>query len=265
MTSMLSLQALPAFSDNYVWVLANDRYCVAVDPGDPQSLIEFCAHTGIQLAAVLLTHHHFDHVNGVPELRAVFGAELAVHGPCATIASVNRPACGADRIRIAGLDIGLEVLALPGHTHDHLAYLCDAGALGAPVLFCGDVLFAAGCGRIIEGTADQLMQSLDVLNRLPGDTLVCCAHEYTLKNLRFAAQCDPGNAELRHWQEQAIQLRHEGLATLPTRLDLERRVNPFLRVDRPEVQAAVAHLSGVPVRGRRDTFAMMRALRDGFH
>ena len=231
----MELIALPAFSDNYLWLLHDGAQALVVDPGDAAPVLEALRQRSLTLASILVTHHHADHTGGVAELRAATGAQ--VFGPATE--AVPEPLVrvkGGDVVRTLGLTF--EVIDVPGHTAGHIAYFCP-DMDGAPLLFCGDTLFSGGCGRLFEGTPAQMLASLDRLAALPGATRVCCAHEYTLSNLRFARAVEPGNHALAAYEQQCERLREEGRPTLPSRIDTERAVNPFLRSREASVTQAV--------------------------
>jgi len=250
---------LPAFSDNYLWLLARDGRAAIVDPGDAQPVERALAERQLTLEAILVTHHHGDHVGGVARLRAT-GAR--VYGPRAeNIAGVDVALAGGDHIEVLGLPF--TVLDVPGHTAGHIAYY--APTLAPPAVFCGDTMFACGCGRLFEGTPAQMLASLDALAALPPHTRMYCAHEYTLANIRFALAVEPGNADLQQRARDATALRERGEPTVPSSIALERATNPFLRSDVPEVRAsAVAHAGAAAARDRVQTFAALRAWKDGF-
>ncbi len=206
-----------------------------VDPGDAQPVLDYLQANALQLESILITHHHIDHTGGVEHLRVGTGA--AVFGPATeTMPEPLQRLRGGQGVDVLGLHF--RVLDVPGHTSGHIAYVCDDVA-GAPMLFCGDTLFSAGCGRLFEGTPAQMLASLNLLAELPGSTRVCCTHEYTLSNLKFAREVDPENIELKDYQQQCVALRAQGLPTLPTSIGLEREINPFLRSDTPAVIASV--------------------------
>lgn len=231
----MELIALPAFDDNYFWLLHDGQQALVVDPGDAAPVRAALERLGLKLASILVTHHHADHTGGVAELRAASGAQ--VFGPARErIPEPFTPLAGGDLAQALG--IGFQVLDVPGHTAGHIAYFApDVG--GAPLLFCGDTLFSGGCGRLFEGTPAQMLASLDALAALPAATRVCCAHEYTLGNLRFACAVEPGNAALADYQRHCQALRARGEPTLPARIDTERAINPFLRSREPAVTQAV--------------------------
>lgn len=257
--------ALPAFSDNYIWLIDDGRNALVVDPGQAAPVFEALEREGLRLAAILLTHHHADHVGGVGEIVARYGS-LPVYGPAhESIAEVTVPLAGGSRIEITAPTASFDVIDVPGHTRGHIAYYqAPSDSAGLPHLFCGDTLFANGCGRLFEGTPAQMLASLDALAALPGETQVHCAHEYTLSNLRFAVAVEPGNAELQDWRRRALALREAGVPTLPTTLAQERATNPFLRVDAAEVRASVAAQVGHEAPSRLAVFTALRAWKDHF-
>ncbi|HQQ72022.1 MAG TPA: hydroxyacylglutathione hydrolase [Alicycliphilus sp.] len=230
----MNLLPLPAFSDNYIWMLHDRRHAVVVDPGDAAPVLQALRDMGLSLQAILVTHHHGDHVGGVNALRDASGA--TVYGPAGEIMPepLTRLRQG-DSVSVLGLRFA--VLDVPGHTAGHIAYHC-ADMDGAPLLFCGDTLFSGGCGRLFEGTPAQMQASLDALAALPGDTRVCCAHEYTLSNLKFAQAVEPHNQALHDYASQCQALRQAGRPTLPAHMATERAINPFLRTREATVAQA---------------------------
>ncbi len=231
----MNIIALPAFADNYIWLMHDGGSALVVDPGDAQPVLEALQRDSLQLAAILVTHHHPDHTGGVQALRESTGA--TVYGPSRErIPEPFIPLKDGDGIAALGID--WTVIDVPGHTAGHIAFF--AGDIdGTPLLFCGDTLFSGGCGRLFEGTPAQMLSSLDTLAALPGATRVCCTHEYTLANLRFARAVEPDNEALVAYDIQCRALRERKLPTLPSSLSLELQINPFLRSRESTVRHAV--------------------------
>jgi hydroxyacylglutathione hydrolase len=248
---MFDVIRIPAFKDNYIWLLRKGTSAVVVDPGDARPVLEVLEREGLTLSSILVTHHHADHQGGVAGLLAHHPAE--VFGPAAeSITALTRPLHGGETICLASLEAEFRVIAVPGHTLGHLAYY------GAGCLFCGDTLFGAGCGRLFEGTAAQMHESLRQIAALPDDTAVYCAHEYTEANLRFALSVEPGNRRLRERFDEVAVTRAKGLATVPSSLALEKATNPFLRCREPELVAAAQSR----VAEANDSLAVFAALRE---
>lgn len=234
--SDLAVLAVPAFKDNYLWLIHDGEHAAAVDPGDHQPILDALADHKLALTAILLTHHHADHIGGVAQLTERF--HVPVFGPAKeAIAGVTRPLAEGDRIAVPGIDLELDVLDVPGHTRGHIAYVRHTP--GAHWLFCGDTLFAGGCGRLFEGTPAQMVESLAKLAALPDDTQVFCAHEYTLSNLRFADAVEPGNRALQLRLGDDCAKRAQGLPTVPSTIGLEKGTNPFLRYREPAIVASL--------------------------
>jgi hydroxyacylglutathione hydrolase len=224
--STLAVLTVPAFKDNYLWIIHDGVHAAVVDPGDGQPILDALRAHGLSLTAILLTHHHADHIGGVPQLLAEYS--VPIYGPRNdNIAAVTHPLGEGDRVQVPGLALELSVLDVPGHTLGHISYVRETP--GAHWLFCGDTLFGAGCGRLFEGTPEQMAASLAKLAALPGDTLVYCAHEYTLSNLRFAEAVEPGNRALQMRLEADSKARGTNLPTIPSNIAIELATNPFLR------------------------------------
>lgn len=261
----MNLVALPAFTDNYIWMLHNGVDAVVIDPGDSAPVLAALDRLQLKLAAILLTHHHDDHIGGVPALLPRL--QGTVHGPA--LEAIPDPCIrvrGGDSVQALGLDF--RVIDVPGHTSGHIAYFCQpqpgtAAGADAPMLFCGDTLFVGGCGRLFEGTPVQMHHSLQALAALPGDTLVCCAHEYTLSNLKFARAVDADNAELANHILRCEQLRAAGEPTVPGRLSVELATNPFLRCSAPAVIAS-ARLHGARSDQPVEVFTALRQWKNDF-
>lgn len=260
------IEAIPALRDNYFWLIAgpDGRSAAVVDPGEAAPVQAALSAHGYALGAILLTHHHGDHVGGVAELARQWHCE--VFGPAGeAIAGVTTAVAAGAIVAPAGLGTSFEVIDVPGHTRGHIAYFAERhGTDQRPVLFCGDTLFAGGCGRIFEGTPEQLLASLDRLAALPGQTLVYCAHEYTVSNLRFALAAEPGSAELVARNDEALRMQAAGIATVPSNIAIELATNPFLRCDQVSIRNTVATRIGKPPVSRIETFAQLRAWKNQF-
>jgi hydroxyacylglutathione hydrolase len=259
----MKLVALPAFSDNYIWMLHDGRQAVVVDPGDAAPVLQALDAEGLSLAAILVTHHHPDHVGGLAGLRPRLLGK--VYGPAhETIPTPFEPLDDGAQLTVLGMNF--TVIDVPGHTAGHIAYFHAATSpdtvgqdtAETPILFCGDTLFSAGCGRLFEGTPAQMHASLARLAALPGNTRVCCAHEYTESNLRFAAAVEPANAAVTQAVASCRSLRLQGLPTLPSTIAHERAINPFMRCD------AAAVIRAATARGAADHggAAVLGALRE---
>jgi hydroxyacylglutathione hydrolase len=259
-SSPLGVRPVRAFADNYIWLIEapqRPNHVVAVDPGEAAPVRAELERSGASLAAILLTHHHPDHIGGARELLAL--GDIPVIGPDdPRIAVRTRTVRDGERCELPDLGLGFDILHLPGHTLSHIAFW------GHGALFCGDTLFSAGCGRMFEGTAQQMNASLNRLRDLPPETLVYCGHEYTAANLRFALTVEPQNAAALDYQQRVAKLRAADAPTLPSPLSLEIRVNPFLRCDAPAVQAAAAGHAGRPLHDNADVFGALRAWKDQF-
>lgn len=251
----MTLFPVPAFSDNYIWVLHDGQRALVVDPGESDGVSRWLAAQGLVLETILVTHHHPDHTGGVAALRDATGARVV--GPAREVIPEPLLRVGsADVVQALGLD--WTVIEVPGHTAGHIAFYCP-DMDGQPLLFCGDTLFSGGCGRLFEGTPAQMLDSLTRLAELPGQTRVCCTHEYTLSNLRFALAVEPGNTDLQQYAKRCQDLRQGNLPTLPSSIALERQINPFLRTMVPEV--AHAAQNHAPDTGP-DAVSVLAALRE---
>lgn len=251
----MNLISIPAFQDNYIWVLVDDdRRCVIVDPGESEPVLTAIAENGWQPEAILLTHHHNDHVGGVPALRAKF-PHLVVYGPAETQdKGTTHVVKEGENVLILGWDFS--VFATPGHTSGHICFYSK------PYLFCGDTLFSGGCGRLFEGTPAQMYQSLQKIAALPDDTLICCAHEYTLGNMKFAASILPDDRAIQDYYQKVKELRAKNQKTLPVILKNEREINVFLRTDDIDLINKINQETNLQQPEQR--FAWLRSKKDNF-
>jgi len=255
----MTLIPLPAFNDNYIWLLHDGVRALVVDPGDASVVLSTLDQLAVQLDGILVTHHHGDHTGGVDVLRHATGARVfgPMHEPVPE--PLTRLANG-DSVELLGLRF--QVLDVPGHTAGHVAFFAQPRGQ-APLLFCGDTLFSAGCGRLFEGTPAQMLESLTRLAALPDDTRVCCAHEYTAGGLVFARAVEPDNQALVSYQTQVHNLRAQGLPSLPSTIGQEKMINPFLRTHVPAVIAAAQRFAP-KAHEPTDVFAALRAWKNQF-
>jgi hydroxyacylglutathione hydrolase len=248
---MLAITAIPALQDNYIWLLQHEGHAVAVDPGEAAPVLDFLHKNGLQLDAILCTHRHHDHVDGIEELRRVYN--VPVHGRShPKNPHITHDLREGDRLRLDVLHIEFDIIEVPGHLDDHIAFIAPG------IVFCGDVMFGAGCGRNFEGTLAQLHHSLQRMAALPENTLIYCAHEYTAYNLPFAQACEPGNPDIQRRLDETRALRRAKLPTVPFTIALEKATNPYLRCTNPDI------IRTLRTRGLVDTseLAVFTALRD---
>ena len=255
--AMAIVHRVPAFRDNYIWLVANDcGECLAVDPGDPQVTIDALENLQLELAGLLITHHHHDHIGGISTLKQRFN--IPVYGPAhEKIAGVTHTLKEGDRISILQ-NLEFDVIEVPGHTAGHIAF-CNKNHV-----FLGDTLFGAGCGRLFDGTAAQLHASLNKVAALPTSTRVYCAHEYTAANLKFARHVEPDNVAIAQRQTRTLELRSRNQATVPLSLGEEMQTNPFLRCHLPELHQTVQSHCGCSLPSTLAVFTELRRWKDGF-
>ncbi|WP_299794484.1 hydroxyacylglutathione hydrolase [uncultured Shewanella sp.] len=250
-----------AFDDNYIWVISqpSHSFVYVVDPGDAEVVIRHLQQNNQTLAGILITHHHDDHTGGVEKLIGYANEELEIFGPATErIPNINAPLQAGSEASLSRFGCPMTVIDVPGHTLGHIAYLIGDS------LFCGDTLFSGGCGRIFEGTPEQMHQSLQAFARLPDNIKVFCAHEYTVSNLKFALAVDPENTALSNYNKQCLNLRSKGEATLPSSMGLERKINPFLRCDSPAIKHSVCRHFEVEHSDTVTTFGLLRQWKDNF-
>jgi hydroxyacylglutathione hydrolase len=257
---MLDILPIPAFTDNYIWLLHDGRHAAVVDPGEAGPVLTFLDQNALSLSAILCTHHHGDHVGGVAGLCEVYN--VPVYGPREeNILGVTHPLSEGDTVTLPEPGLKLDVIDIRGHTRGHIAYLLPGSPGG---VFCGDTLFGCGCGRLFEGTIGELYNALQRLAQLPDDTLVYCGHEYTEANIRFALACEPGNARLRQRQADTRALRAAGLPSLPSTIALEKATNPFLRCGETGVIHAAQQSGGIAETSKLAVFSALRNWKNHF-
>lgn len=255
---MFDIQGISILETNYVWLLTGaERRAYIVDPGEAGPVLARLQQEQKELAGILITHHHWDHTNGLEEILA--HTPVPVYGP-GSVPEVSHPLAEGDPLVLE--EVSFEVIAVPGHTLDHIAYFTPAQNAQAPVLFCGDALFAAGCGRLFEGTPEQALHSLKKLTRLPPETQVYCAHEYTMANLQFAQKVEPSNAEVVQRLGRDEQRLASTGSTLPTMLAEELATNPFLRCAQASIKSQVEAHSGRSLASEAEVFAALRRWKD---
>jgi hydroxyacylglutathione hydrolase len=255
-----NIRAIPTFTDNYVWIASHRTDAIVIDPGDAEPVANWLHEHELRPIAIVATHHHNDHVGGIETLKRYWPSATCFGPDDERIVTVDTRIGEGDSIRLHTDLPPFSVMTIPGHTRTHIALHGDN------LLFCGDTLFSAGCGRLFEGTPAQMLASLDRLSALPPDVLVCCGHEYTAANCRFASIVEPDNIELRHYRTSVEEKRAMNETTLPSSIATERAVNPFLRVDSPQVRDTLVLHGHLSMNASRiEAFAALRAWKDGFH
>ena len=254
---MINIEPIKAFSDNYIWLLTTNEGSIVIDPGESNNLLEVIKEKNLNLTAILITHHHFDHTGGIETILA--NKSIDVYGPENNIDSINIKVTNESKINLLGIEF--EVIEIPGHTLDHIAYYAKND--GDPILFCGDTLFAGGCGRVFEGTFDQMYESLSILKKLPLNTKIYCGHEYTESNLKFAKSVEPLNQSIISRYNEVVKLNKQGIPTLPSTIEIELETNPFLRVGLKAIQQKISKKFNI-AKNDKDIFTAMRQWKDNF-
>ena len=262
----VNITPIKAFSDNYIWAITNKHLATFVDPGDASVCIEFLEENTLTLSTILITHHHSDHTGGINQLLDYCQQKkwpLTVYGP----ANENIPHCDVklnelDTVVLDELNLTFQVIDLPGHTAGHIAYFANAST--TPILFCGDTLFSGGCGRLFEGSPAQMLNSLTKLANLAENTQVYCTHEYTQANLAFALTVEPNNQALVNYNNKVNELRSKGQGTIPSSIELEKQINPFLRCHEQSIQTSAQQFSTTTCATSLDTFTTIRRWKDQF-
>lgn len=255
-TYMLQVYPIPAFTDNYIWCLHNNTDAVIVDPGDAVPVQNWLDEKELSLKAILITHHHADHIGG---LKNLISPEIEVYGPVSNrIPHITHALVDGETLTLKCLGIDLQVMHVPGHTREHIAFFGDGK------LFCGDTLFSGGCGRLFEGTPKQMHKVFQRYSQLPGDTQVYCTHEYTLANVQFAETLTPDSQALQSYKDWVVKQRSEDKPTLPGTIAQEMKINPYMRVAEPQILTALAQITGTMPTGDVEAFAAIRQLKDNF-
>ena len=254
---MYSVEPIKAYDDNYIWLISTNEGSIIVDPGESKEIIKGINENKIDLKGILITHHHFDHTNGLQDLLNI--DDFDVFGPVNNINGINKKVCESDKFSIIGIDF--EVIDLPGHTLDHIGFYSFNN--GNPILFCGDTLFAAGCGRVFEGTYEQMFEALKKISKLPMNTKVYCGHEYTLSNIKFALEVDPNNIKIQDEYNHVHELIKLDKPSLPTTIEKELDINPFLRCGNLDIQKNIIRKFNVGD-SEFEIFTAIRKWKDNF-
>ena len=254
---MYSVEPIKAYDDNYIWLISTNEGSIIVDPGESKEIIKGINENKIDLKGILITHHHFDHTNGLQDLLNI--DDFDVFGPVNNINGINKKVREPDKFSIIGIDF--EVIDLPGHTLDHIGFYSFNN--GNPILFCGDTLFAAGCGRVFEGTYEQMFEALKKISKLPMNTKVYCGHEYTLSNIKFALEVDPKNLKIQDEYRHVQELMKSDIPSLPTTIEKELDINPFLRCDNLDIKKNIIEKFNVGD-SEFEIFKAIRKWKDNF-
>lgn len=254
---MLSVEPIKAYTDNYIWLVSTNEGSIVVDPGESKKILNLIDNNEIDLKGVLITHHHFDHTNGLSDLLNKRGLE--VYGPKNNVHGINNIVKNNDKFTVIGIDF--EVIEIPGHTLDHIAFYSFND--GQPILFCGDTLFSGGCGRVFEGTFNQMFIALKKISKYPSETKIFCGHEYTLSNLKFALAVDENNEDLIKEYDNIKNIVDSGNPSLPTILEKELKINPFLRCDNHHIKNKIVSKFNTSD-DELEVFCALRQWKDNF-
>ena len=254
---MLSIKPIKALSDNYIWLVTTNEGSIVIDPGESKQIIDLVKSNEIDLEGILITHHHYDHTNGIEEILKY--KKVEVYGPKNNVNSITKRVKQNDVFNLIGLKF--EVIETPGHTLDHIAFYCLKDEKS--ILFCGDTLFSGGCGRVFEGTYSQMYESLKKLSKLPEDTQIFCGHEYTSSNLQFACAVEPNNQYIKEYNEEIIEKIKNGVPSLPSNLKIEHMINPFIRCNEENLIDNINKKFG-EVSSEIEIFSTLRKWKDDF-
>ena len=255
---MINIEPIKAFDDNYIWLMTTNEGSIVIDPGESINLLKVIEQKNIKLDAILVTHHHYDHTGGIEQLLIKYPS-LEVYGPNNDICSIKSRLLDGELLNVIGIDF--EIIEIPGHTLDHIAYYANIN--DSPILFCGDTLFGGGCGRVFEGTFEQMYESLMKLKKLPKNTRIYCGHEYTSDNLKFAKAVEPDNIDLISRYNDVLNLRKNNIPTLPSTLLIELKTNPFLRTEKNNVQKIISKKFKTGF-SEKEIFSALRQWKDNF-
>ncbi len=260
---MLNITPIPAFNDNYLWLIHNQSKAIVVDPGDPKVVLNYLQKHSLTLEAILITHHHADHTGGINQLKNAYSC--TVYGPKNDpVSNLDYQLDHGETINFKDFNLTFNIIAVPGHTLGHISYYAEQSNIGKPLLFCGDTLFSGGCGRLFEGTPSQMLSSLNRLQNLPDNTLVFPAHEYTLSNLKFAKAVEPNNLALNDYIQQVQSLREQHQPSLPSNIALENQINPFLRSHLPSIKQSAETFAQQSLSDDVAVFTQIRHWKDQF-
>ena len=254
---MFNIKPIKALTDNYIWLVTTNEGSIVIDPGESKQIIDLIKSNEIDLVGILVTHHHYDHTNGIEEILKY--KKVEVYGPKNNVNSITKRVRQNDVFNLIGLKF--EVIETPGHTLDHLAFYCFKD--GKSILFCGDTLFSGGCGRVFEGTYSQMYKSLKKLSKLPEDTQIFCGHEYTSSNLHFACAVEPNNQFIKKYNEEIIEKTKNGVPSLPSSLKIEQMINPFIRCNEENLIDNINKKFG-EVSSEIEIFSTLRKWKDDF-